>query len=258
VPQQEWNINIRVRARVCLPFHLPYHANQQHGFAELRADAETQKNPWDFWQVPWIFFLRSVLVASPLCDLTLPSQRSTLLPSMPDPLPNSEIKDYSWWKTIGSEIDRLLPSSEITSKITVCLVWMTFLMKTEKRFGLSFQILMMIYHHDDDWWKTISDWFSLMMINHHQCWSILWKKQVLQTCWDFQLTWNSELNWNQAIQHRPPLCWLFILGNSGVWDRDYGWEVRVRRPFGARGMSSVRYGTRLGDLKENWFLLFSN
>jgi len=27
---------------------------------------------------------------------------------------------------------------------------MTFLMKTEKRFGLSFQILMMIYHHDDD------------------------------------------------------------------------------------------------------------
>ena len=32
-------------------------------------------------------------------------------------------------------------------------------------------------------------------------------------------------------------------GNSGVWDRDYGWGVRVRRPFGARGMSSVRYGT---------------
>ncbi len=28
-------------------------------------------------------------------------------------------------------------------------------------------------------------------------------------------------------------------------------------PFGARGRSSVRYGTRLGDLKENWFLLFS-
>ena len=25
-------------------------------------------------------------------------------------------------------------------------------------------------------------------------------------------------------------------------------------PFGARGRSSVRYGTRLGDLKENWFL----
>jgi len=35
-------------------------------------------------------------------------------------------------------------------------------------------------------------------------------------------------------------------------------SVRLRRPFGARGMSSVRYGTRLGDLKENWFLLFSN
>ncbi len=48
------------------------------------------------------------------------------------------------------------------------------------------------------------------------------------------------------------------MGNSGVWDQDYGWGVRVRRPFGARGMSSVRYGTRLGDLKENWFLLFSN
>ena len=27
------------------------------------------------------------------------------------------------------------------------------------------------------------------------------------------------------------------------------WGVRVR-PFGARGMSSVRYGTRLGDLKN--------
>ena len=39
-------------------------------------------------------------------------------------------------------------------------------------------------------------------------------------------------------------------GNSGVWDRDYGWGVRVRRHFGARGMSSVRYGTRLGDLKN--------
>ena len=39
-------------------------------------------------------------------------------------------------------------------------------------------------------------------------------------------------------------------GNSGFWERDYGWGVRVRRPFGARGMSSVRYGTRLGDLKN--------
>jgi hypothetical protein len=34
------------------------------------------------------------------------------------------------------------------------------------------------------------------------------------------------------------------------WERDYGWGVRVRRHFGARGMSSVRYGTRLGDLKN--------
>jgi hypothetical protein len=32
----------------------------------------------------------------------------------------------------------------------------------------------------------------------------------------------------------------------------------VRRPFGARGRSSVRYGTRIGDLKESWFILFSN
>ena len=39
------------------------------------------------------------------------------------------------------------------------------------------------------------------------------------------------------------------LGNSGVWERDYGWGVRGR-PFGARGRSSVRYGTRLGDLKN--------
>ena len=31
------------------------------------------------------------------------------------------------------------------------------------------------------------------------------------------------------------------LGNSGFWDRDYGWGVRVCRHFGTRGMSSVRY-----------------
>jgi hypothetical protein len=48
------------------------------------------------------------------------------------------------------------------------------------------------------------------------------------------------------------------LGSDGVWEGDYGWGVRVRRPFGARGRRSVRYGTRLGDLKENWFILFSN
>jgi hypothetical protein len=35
------------------------------------------------------------------------------------------------------------------------------------------------------------------------------------------------------------------LGSDGVWDRDYGWGVRVCRHFGARGVSSVRYGTRL-------------
>ena len=48
------------------------------------------------------------------------------------------------------------------------------------------------------------------------------------------------------------------LGGDGFWKQDYGWGVRVRRPFGARGMSSVRYGTRLNDLEENRFLLFSN
>jgi len=48
------------------------------------------------------------------------------------------------------------------------------------------------------------------------------------------------------------------LGIHGFWNGDYGWGVRVRRHFGARGRSSVRYGARLGDLKENWFLLFSN
>jgi len=42
------------------------------------------------------------------------------------------------------------------------------------------------------------------------------------------------------------------------WEQDYGWGVRVRRHFGARGRSSVRYGTRLGDLTENWLLVFCN
>jgi len=43
------------------------------------------------------------------------------------------------------------------------------------------------------------------------------------------------------------------LGSDGFWKQDYGWGVTVRRPFGARGRSSVRYGTRLGDrdLKES-------
>ena len=48
------------------------------------------------------------------------------------------------------------------------------------------------------------------------------------------------------------------LGSDGFWEQDYGWGVRVRRPFGARGRSCVRYGTRLGDLKESWFILFFN
>jgi len=48
------------------------------------------------------------------------------------------------------------------------------------------------------------------------------------------------------------------LGGDGFWEKDYGWGVRVCRHFGARRMSSVRHGTRLGDLEENWFLLFSN
>ena len=58
---------------------------------------------------------------------------------------------------------------------------------------------------------------------------------------------------------QEPATWGGLdLGSAGVWDRDYGWGVRVLRPFGARRRSSVRYGTWLGDLKENWFLLFSN
>jgi len=47
--------------------------------------------------------------------------------------------------------------------------------------------------------------------------------------------------------------------SDGVWDGDYEWGgVRVSRPFGARWKSSVRYGTRLGDLKESCFILFFN
>ncbi len=67
------------------------------------------------------------------------------------------------------------------------------------------------------------------------------------------------------------------LGINGFWDRDYGWgpRVRVGRPFqvsalarrrpGPRSSASAsvrprpryrdRDGTRLGDLKENWFIL---
>ncbi len=46
------------------------------------------------------------------------------------------------------------------------------------------------------------------------------------------------------------------LGGDGFWDKDYGWGVRVRRPFGARGRSSVRYGARLGDLERIGFFCF--
>ncbi len=34
------------------------------------------------------------------------------------------------------------------------------------------------------------------------------------------------------------------VGSDVFWDQDYGWGVRVRRHFGARGRSSVRYGER--------------
>ena len=51
--------------------------------------------------------------------------------------------------------------------------------------------------------------------------------------------------------------------NVAVWilrDTYNQWPTalreRIRRHFGARGMSSVRYGIRLGDLEENWFLCF--
>ena len=58
-------------------------------------------------------------------------------------------------------------------------------------------------------------------------------------------------------------CFYFVFQlksstHTGVWDKDYWWGVRVGRPFGARRRSSVGYGTRLGDLKESWFILFSN
>jgi hypothetical protein len=33
-------------------------------------------------------------------------------------------------------------------------------------------------------------------------------------------------------------------------------QINNQHTLGARGMSSVRYGTRLGDLKEKWFLCF--
>ena len=52
-------------------------------------------------------------------------------------------------------------------------------------------------------------------------------------------------------RHRPP-------GQRWILEAGLRVGVRVGRPFGARRRSSVRYGTRLGDLKENWFLLFSN
>ena len=48
------------------------------------------------------------------------------------------------------------------------------------------------------------------------------------------------------------------MGSDGFWEQDCGWGVRVRRPFGARGMSSVRYGTRLGDLKFGFFVFQLN
>jgi hypothetical protein len=55
-----------------------------------------------------------------------------------------------------------------------------------------------------------------------------------------------------VLLRQEPATWGGLdLGSAGVWVGDYGWGVRVRRPFGARGRSSVRYGTRLGDLKEN-------
>jgi len=35
------------------------------------------------------------------------------------------------------------------------------------------------------------------------------------------------------------------LVSAGVWEGDYGWGVRVRRPVGARG---ALYGTELGSV----------
>jgi hypothetical protein len=55
-----------------------------------------------------------------------------------------------------------------------------------------------------------------------------------------------------GLQGLPTRVTLFL------WAFSRQGGVRVRRPFGARGRSSVRYGTGLGDLKESWFILFSN
>ena len=54
------------------------------------------------------------------------------------------------------------------------------------------------------------------------------------------------------------VVFIFVFQLNTQHTEDYGWGVLVGRPFGARRRSSVRYGTRLGDLKESWFILFSN
>jgi len=49
------------------------------------------------------------------------------------------------------------------------------------------------------------------------------------------------------------------LGGDGFWEQDYGWGVRVRRHFGARGISSVlEYGMEFGSvtLKRIGFFVF--
>jgi hypothetical protein len=54
-----------------------------------------------------------------------------------------------------------------------------------------------------------------------------------------------------AVTRLVPLLFLSsIMCSEAAAAFGTGWGVRVRRPFGARGRSSVRYGTRLGDLKN--------
>jgi hypothetical protein len=75
-----------------------------------------------------------------------------------------------------------------------------------------------------------------------------------------KIYWETQLVLNYLLSRSVYYSAQFVgrLGSDGVWDGDYGWGVRVRRPFGARGRSSVRYGTRLGDLKESCLILFFN
>ena len=58
-----------------------------------------------------------------------------------------------------------------------------------------------------------------------------------------------ELEKGPGLRLSTVTAWAATVSGRGITGGGSGY---------ARGRSSVRYGTRLGDLKENWFLLFSN